>query len=98
MYLCFMSELSIQDAMQQFLKNSRLKNGIQAVRIESLWEEIMGKTISKYTDKIQIINTTLFITTTVAPLKNELLYQKEKIIERVNELMGEVVIKEVVIK
>ena len=98
MYLYFMSELSIQDAMQQFLKNSRLKNGIQAVRIESLWEEIMGKTISKYTDKIQIINTTLFITTTVAPLKNELLYQKEKIIERVNELMGEVVIKEVVIK
>ena len=98
MYLCFMSELSIQGAMQQFLKNSRLKNGIQAVRIESLWEEIMGKTISKYTDKIQIINTTLFITTTVAPLKNELLYQKEKIIERVNELMGEVVIKEVVIK
>ena len=93
-----MSELSIQDAMQQFLKNSRLKNGIQAVRIESLWEEIMGKTISKYTDKIQIINTTLFITTTVAPLKNELLYQKEKIIERVNELMGEIVIKEVVIK
>ena len=93
-----MSELSIQDAMQQFLKNSRLKNGIQAVRIESLWEDIMGKTISKYTDKIQIINTTLFITTTVAPLKNELLYQKEKIIERVNELMGEVVIKEVVIK
>ena len=93
-----MSELSLQDAMQQFLKHSRLKNGIQAVRIEALWEEIMGKTVSKYTDKIQIINTTLFITTTVAPLKNELLYQKEKIIERVNELMGEVVIKEVVIK
>ena len=93
-----MGELSLQDAMQQFLKHSRLKNGIQAVRIESLWEDIMGKTISKYTDKIQIINTTLFITTTVAPLKNELLYQKEKIIERVNELMGEVVIKEVVIK
>ena len=93
-----MGELSLQDAMQQFLKHSRLKNGIQAVRIEALWEEIMGKTVSKYTDKIQIINTTLFITTTVAPLKNELLYQKEKIIERVNELMGEVVIKEVVIK
>ena len=93
-----MGELSLQDAMQQFLKNSRLKNGIQAVRIEALWEEMMGKTIAKYTDKIQIINTTLFITTTVAPLKNELLYQKEKIIERVNELMGEVVIKEVVIR
>ncbi len=29
---------------------------------------------------------------------NELLYQKEKIIERVNEALGEKVIKEVVIK
>lgn len=93
-----MGELSMQEAMQQFLKQSRLKNGIQAVRIEALWEEIMGKTVAKYTEKIQIINTTLFISTNVAPLKNELLYQKEQIIKRVNELMGEVVIKDVVIK
>lgn len=93
-----MGELSFQQAMQQFLKNSRLKSGIQAVRIEELWEQIMGKTIARYTDKIQIIGTTLFINTTVAPLKNELLYQKEKIIERVNELMGEVTIKDVIIK
>jgi hypothetical protein len=40
----------------------------------------------------------LFISSTVAPLKNELLYQKEKIIERVNEALGEKVITEVVIK
>ncbi len=93
-----MGELSLQDAMQQFLKTSRLKHGIQAVRIEALWEEMMGKTIAKYTDKIQIVGSTLFITSSVAPLKNELLYQKDKIIERVNELMGEKIIKDVVIK
>jgi hypothetical protein len=34
----------------------------------------------------------------VAPLKQELLYQKEKIILRVNEALGERVIKEVVIQ
>ena len=93
-----MGEISIGDAIQQFLLKSRLKTGIQALRIEELWEQIMGKTIAKYTNKIQIINKTLFITTTVAPLKNELLYQKEKIRERVNEVMGENVITEVVIK
>jgi hypothetical protein len=58
----------------------------------------MGKTIANYTDKIEIINSTLFISTNVAPLKNELIYQKAKIIERVNEALGEKVIKEVVIK
>jgi hypothetical protein len=93
-----MGEISLQDAIKQFLQKSRLKNGIQALRIEDVWEEVMGKTVAKYTDKIQIINSTLFITTTVAPLKNELLYQKEKIMERVNEALGEKVIKEVVIK
>lgn len=93
-----MGELSLQDAIKQFLQKSRLKTGIQALRIEEVWEEVMGKTIAKYTDKIQIINSTLFITTSVAPLKNELLYQKEQIIERVNDALGEKTIKEVVIK
>ncbi len=93
-----MAELSIGEALKQFLKSSKLKSGVQALQIEEAWEKIMGKTIARYTDKIQIINSTLFITTNVAPLKNELLYQKEKIIERVNEALGEKVIKEVVIK
>ena len=93
-----MGEISLQDAIQQFLNKSRLKSGIQALRIEEIWEEVMGKTIAKYTDKIQLINNTLFVTTAVAPLKNELLFQKEKIIERINEAMKEKVVKEVVIK
>lgn len=93
-----MGEFSMQDAIQQFLKQSRLKGNIQALQIEDVWEKIMGKTIAKYTDKIQIINQTLFISSSVAPLKNELMYQKEKIIELVNEALGEKVIKEVVIR
>lgn len=93
-----MGEFSMQDAIQQFLKQSKLKGNIQALQIEDVWEKIMGKTIAKYTDKIQIINHTLFISSTVAPLKNELMYQKDKIIELVNEALGEKVIKEVVIK
>jgi predicted nucleic acid-binding Zn ribbon protein len=93
-----MGEYSLSQALQQFLKQSRLKGNIQALQIEDVWEELMGKTIAKYTDNIQIINQTLFITTTVAPLKNELMFQKEKIIQRVNEALGERVIKDVVIK
>lgn len=93
-----MSEISIGEALQQFLKNSKLKGGIQALQVEDAWEKIMGKTIAKYTDKIEIVQTTLFITTAVGPLKNELKYQKEKIKERVNEALGERVIREVVIK
>ena len=93
-----MAEFSIGEALKEFLKKSKLKTGVQALQIEDAWEKIMGKTIARYTDKIEIINSTLFITTTVAPLKNELIFQKEKIKERVNEALGEKAIKEVVIR
>ena len=89
---------SMQDALKQFLNQSKLKGDVQAMQIEEIWEKLMGKTISKYTQSIKIIHHTLFITTTVAPLKQELLYQKENIIKRVNEALGESVVKEVVIK
>lgn len=93
-----MGEMSLQDAMKQFLKQSRLNKGIQAVRIEEVWEQVVGKTIAKYTDKIQISGSTLYVSSQVAPLKNELLYQKKLIIERVNELLGERAITDVVIR
>ena len=93
-----MSEVSMAEALQQFLNKSKLKTGVQAMQIEDVWERIMGKTVAKYTEKLQIVGSTLFVSTTVAPLKNELLYQKEKIIEMVNAELGEKVIKEVVVR
>jgi hypothetical protein len=93
-----MGEYSIGDAIQKFLEQSRIKGSIQALQIEEIWGEIMGKTIAKYTEEIKIINDTLFITTHVAPLKQELVFQKEKIKLRVNEALGKNVIKEIVIK
>lgn len=93
-----MAELSMEDAMNQFLRGSKIRSGIQSVRIETVWEELMGKTIAKYTDKIQVIGSTLFIESTVAALKNELMFQKDLIIQRVNEAMGEKLIKEIVVR
>lgn len=93
-----MGEFSISDAIKQFLDQSRLKGDIQAMQIEEAWEKIMGKTVAKYTDKIRIIGDKLIITTNVAPLKNELIYQKEKIKQRVNEAVGQKIVNEVLIQ
>ena len=93
-----MGEYSISDAMKKFLEGSRIKGGIQALQIEDVWEKIMGKTVARYTDKLQIIGDKLIITTNVAPLKNELIYQKEKIKQRVNEALGQNVVEEVIIQ
>ena len=86
------------DAIKKFLDQSRLKGDVQALQIEDAWEKIMGKTIARYTDKLQVINDTLFISTQVAPLKHELSFQKEKIIQRVNEALGQRIINKIVVQ
>jgi hypothetical protein len=93
-----MGEYSLGDALRKFLNQSHLKGSIQALQIEEVWEQIMGKTVARYTDKIRIHGKTLYIDTAIAPLRQELVYQKETILRRVNEALGEVVIREVVIK
>lgn len=93
-----MAQMHIGEALKEFLNKSNLKSGIRAVQIEDVWADIMGKTIAHYTDKIQIIKNTLFIYTSVASLKNELIYQKPKIIVRVNEAFNETVITDVIVK
>ncbi len=93
-----MGEVSLQEAIQQFLNQSKLKQRVQALEIKDMWEELMGKTIAKYTDDIKLVNQQLIITTSVAPLKQELLFQKEKIRNRINELFNEHAVKEVIIK
>jgi len=93
-----MGEYSIGDALDKFLEQSRLRGSIQALQIGDVWEDIMGKTIARYTEEIRIINDTLFITTHVPPLKQELIFQKEKIKLRVNEALGKKIIKEIVVK
>jgi predicted nucleic acid-binding Zn ribbon protein len=93
-----MAQYKLGDAIRQFLNQSRLKGDIQALQIGDVWEQVMGKTIARYTDELRVINRTLFIKTNVAPLKQELVYQKEKIKLRVNEALGEKVIDDVVIQ
>ncbi len=93
-----MGEHHIGDAMKQFVNKSKLKNGIRAIQIEEIWQTLMGPTIARYTEKIEIINDTVFITTYVGPLKQELMYQKVKIMQRINEAMNENIIREVIIQ
>ncbi len=93
-----MGEFSMRDAIQKFLEQSRIIGDIQALQNADAWSDIMGKTVARYTDKLQIIGDRLIIPTQVAPLRHELIYQKEKIRQRVNEALGKNVIKEIVVQ
>lgn len=92
------NDLSLQDAMQDMLKEFRLKPQFDETRVKSLWEKIMGKTVATYTSNISVRKNVLYLTILSAPLKHELSFAKDKIKSRLNEEMGEEYVKEVVIR
>jgi len=57
-------------------------------QIKQSWEEIMGAPIARRTSKLFVKNRKLFIELNSAPLKNELIISKSKVIARIHEFPG----------
>lgn len=90
--------VSMGDALREYLNKSRLKPRLMEVRIQENWEQVVGKTIARYTESVHLYDGKLVIVTTVAPLKQELNYSKDRIAGLVNDMLGEKVVSEVIIR
>jgi predicted nucleic acid-binding Zn ribbon protein len=90
-------EKSLKDLINNFLKINKLSEKVDEVSIVQSWGDIVGKSISNRTQKITIKNQKLYLTVDSAPLKSELFYHKETIIEKVNQHAGKKIINELII-
>lgn len=71
----------LKEAMGEMFEKFRLSSKFNEMKLISSWESIMGKSIASRTSKIYIKDKILFVKLTSAPLKNELLISKIKILE-----------------
>lgn len=92
-----MDDLSLNNAMNKMLNESRWGKRFMAISIEEDWGQIMGSTIAKYTSSLSLQKQTLRIHTDIAPLKNELLLNKKSIIEKINAFYKKDIVNEIVI-
>ncbi|WP_118951689.1 DUF721 domain-containing protein [Taibaiella helva] len=93
-----MATVSIGEALSSFLKSARWQSRINEIRIQREWGKIMGATIARYTRNVQLREGVLVIATDVAPLKQELQFGKQQVINNINEYFGEKVVTDVVVK
>jgi predicted nucleic acid-binding Zn ribbon protein len=93
-----MGSYSIGEAINLLLQKSNWKPKVVEIRLREEWEQIVGKTIAKYTRNIYLKDRLLIIYTDVAPLKQELLVGKDALIKNINEYFGEQVIEDISIK
>lgn len=93
-----MGQYSIGEAINLLLERSRWKPKVTELRMRQEWEEIVGKTISRYTRNLMLNDTTLTIYSDVAALKQELYYGKQQLIERINGHFKERIVTDIVVK
>ena len=93
-----MSTYSIGEALNLLLEKSHWKPKVTELRMRDEWEQIVGKTIARYTRSISLYGKKLTIHTDVAPLKQELQLGKEQLKDRLNEYFDERVVEEIIIK
>ncbi len=89
---------NISEVLKEFIKDNKLEQGIDNVRIVDLWKQQMGSGVANYTQSIQLSNKTLFVSLSSAVLREELSYGKTKIIQMMNEALGKKLITKVVLR
>ena len=92
------NEHSLQEVIEQLLDQYRLRDKLNEVRIRKAWEETMGKAICNRTTDIRIKSETLFISVSSAPLREELQFQRTKILDLMNKELGGNYLRQVVIQ
>jgi hypothetical protein len=88
----------MSEAINLLLEKSQWKPKIQELRMKQEWEQIVGKTISKYTKQINLYQKKLTITTDVPALNQELHLGKAQLIQNINEYFKERVVEDIIIK
>lgn len=91
------NEQTLKEVIDDLLDAYKLRGRFNQKKVIASWERIMGKTIANRTDAVFFKEHKLIIKLNSSVLREELSYSKNKIIQLINEDMGEEVVKEVVL-
>ena len=92
------NENSLQEVIEQLLDQYRLRDKLNEVKIRKAWDDTMGNAIANRTNEIRIKSEILFISVSSAPLREELQFQKARILDLMNKELGGSYLKQVVIQ
>ncbi len=88
----------IGEVLREYIDSMDMGRKLKESRLEKIWEEIIGKNAASLTRKIFIKKDVLYVYLNSSVLRNELLMMRETVIERINEKLGEELVKKIILK
>ena len=88
----------ISEVIQELLKKNNMKSLLDETTITQKWEEVVGKTMAKYTQKVYVNKGILYVEVTSSVARNELVMNRSLLIERLNQTTGSETIKDIIFR
>jgi len=92
------NDLSMGEALKGFIQANKLQKGIDKVNAKEAWVKLMGNGVNNYTTAVELRNGTLFVSLSSSVLREELSLGKSKIMQMLNEELGNELVKKIVLR
>ncbi|MBJ34278.1 MAG: RNA-binding protein [Flavobacteriaceae bacterium] len=88
---------NISKVIEDVFSQKHFRIGIDNIKVQEAWLKTMGKNIQKYTYKVVYKKGILYVKLKSSVLKEELTFEKMKVINLLNKELGKEYIKNIVI-
>ena len=89
---------NIGDIIRKLMKNPKLSVKLDELDVLAIWDDIMGKALTKYILERKIYKGILCVKLKSAPMRNELSYKKSELLQQINKRLGKPFLKDIVLK
>lgn len=88
----------IGSVLQDYVQALKIRSKLSEVSIHRHWENLMGKSMMRYTKNLEIKNGVLFVQMTSPVVRQELMMRSDKIKSALNSQIGSTIIRKVVFR
>ncbi len=85
----------LKTAIKTFLRKSGLEKGVKQNTALLLWDEVVGENIAENTNPEKVEHGTLLVTVENSSWRQELVFKKKEIIDKLNNKIGKKTIKDI---
>lgn len=89
---------SLSEVLKEYIKEVRIEHKLKEIDVVQSWENLLGKTVARYTKSIYIRKKILFVEINSSVVKHELFMMREEIKRKINEKEGEEIVKTIIFK
>lgn len=88
----------IGEMLRAYLRQEGLETPLNQHRLMSKWVEVLGQGIAAYTGEMVIRNQILYVQITSPALRENLMMERGKLVERLNQAVGAQVITRIIFR